>query len=163
MNPSGFLGGGQLGYNWQTGWVVWGVEGDFDGTDIKGNAACFPCSTHTHWLATVSGRVGGVVLDRILAYVKGGGAWKDTNYSATDQFGINFPPGTTTSTTTTRSGWLVGLGVEYAFTNNWSGFIEYDYMDFGTDTINFVTPAGTFGASITDKLSEVKGGLNYKF
>jgi len=166
VNPSGFLGGGQIGFNWQTGWVVWGVEGDFDGADIQGSGAClavFPCSSKTNWLATASGRVGGVVLDRILAYVKGGGAWKNTQYSASDPLGIEFAPGTSTSTTTTRSGWLLGLGVEYAFTPNWTGFIEYDYMDFGSSTVNFATPAGVYGASITDKLSEVKGGVNYKF
>jgi len=166
VSPSGFVGGGQVGFNWQTGWVVWGVEGDFDGAGIKGTTQCFvgaTCSSNTNWLATVSGRVGGVVLDRILAYVKGGGAWENTNYSGTDVLGLVAFPGATVSTTTTRAGWLLGMGVEYAFTNNWTGFVEYDYMDFGSSNVNFTFAGQVFGSSITDKLSEVKAGVNYKF
>lgn len=166
VSPSGFVGGGQLGFNWQTGWVVWGVEGDFDGAGIKGTTQCFvgaTCSSNTNWLATASGRVGGVVLDRILAYVKGGGAWENTNYSGTDVLGLVAFPGATVSATSTRAGWLLGMGVEYAFTNNWTGFIEYDYMDFGSQTINFPFAGAVFGANMADKLNEVKAGVNYKF
>ena len=83
LNTNGFLGGGQLGYNYQTGWVVWGLQGDFDGTGIRGTNSCantlpgifLTCQSNVNWLATVSGRVGAVVLDRILPYVKVGAAW----------------------------------------------------------------------------------------
>src|ERR1043166_3690706 len=77
-NRSGFLGGGQIGYNWQSGWAVFGVQADIAGTDIKGTVPCLvvlSCTTKTNWLATASGRLGAVVLDRGLVYVKGGAAW----------------------------------------------------------------------------------------
>jgi outer membrane immunogenic protein len=174
FSPSGFLGGGQIGYNWQTGWVVVGVEGDFDGTDIKGSGSGLAPgalganaenpSGKNNWLATASGRVGGVVFDRLLVYVKGGGAWLNIQGKLTDISGLYGPAGASYSTTTqTWAGWLVGMGTEYAFTRNWSGFIEYNYMDFGRQNINFVLPAGTLLVNSKEKLSVMKAGLNYKF
>src|SRR5689334_19123708 len=83
---SGFLGGGQIGYNWQSGWAVFGVQADIAGTDIKGTTPCgvivnfLSCTSKTDWLATVTGRLGAVVLDRGLVYVKGGGAWMNTDH-----------------------------------------------------------------------------------
>jgi outer membrane immunogenic protein len=76
-STSGFLGGVQAGYNWQAGWAVFGVQGDIAGADIKGTSPCltvFACSTKTDWLASVTGRIGAVVLDRGLVYAKGGAA-----------------------------------------------------------------------------------------
>ena len=81
---SGFLGGGQIGYNYQLGWAVLGVEGDFEGLGVTGTAPClvaFSCNADSHWLATVSGRIGGLVGDRTLVYVKGGAAWLNTAHS----------------------------------------------------------------------------------
>jgi outer membrane immunogenic protein len=171
---SGFLGGGQIGYNWQTSWVVLGVQGDFGGTNAKGTGSCtfvgglmpppdFGCSAAAKWLATASGRVGGVVNERILAYVKGGGAWMNTQGTITDFSGIAGPAGASYSNTLIRSGWLVGMGTEYAFTRNWSGFIEYNYMDFGNMNYTFLTPAGTLTGNAKDTVSAMKAGLNYKF
>src|SRR5580704_15378268 len=74
--------------------------------------ATMACSTNTSWLASASGRVGGVVGERMLAYVKGGGAWKETKYSATDTFGAFLPAGTSVSSSAVRTGWLLGLGLE---------------------------------------------------
>jgi len=171
LSPSGVLGGVQAGYNWQADWIVLGVEGNFDGADIKANSACsndsvggtLACSTRTDWLASVSGRVGGVVGDRMLAYVKGGGVWNDTKYSATDTLGAFLLPGTTVTSTAIRSGWLLGFGLEYVFSPHWTGFVEYDYMDFGSHTVTFTTSGFSVGASLDDKLSQVKTGVNYKF
>ena len=63
--------------NFQSGWAVFGVQGDIAGMDIKGTAPCFvigSCTTKSDWLATVSGRFGGVVADRALICAKGGAA-----------------------------------------------------------------------------------------
>jgi len=175
LSPSGILGGVQVGYNWQIDWIVLGIEGDFDGAAIKTtNSGCgnpffgqasLACSTNTDWLASVSGRVGGVVGDRFLAYVKGGAAWKDTKYSAseTDTFDVLLPPGVTASSSAVRLGALLGFGLEYAFAAHWTGFIEYDYMDFGSQTVAFTATGLTANASITDKLSVIKTGVSYKF
>ena len=73
-----------------------------------------------------------------------------------------------TSATSTNTGWLLGMGTEYAFTQHWSGTLEYDYMDFGTANTNFSTtsvllPGGSASVAQPNKLSTVKAGLNYKF
>lgn len=163
---SGVLGGGQIGYNYQTGWVVLGVEGDFAGTGIKGTAPCvvvFSCSASDNWLATVSARVGGLVGNQTLVYLKGGGAWENAKYTGTDNLGVVIPPGASISSTSTNTGYLLGIGVEYAFTNHWHGFIEYNYMDFGTNSVSFSGFGGSGTATLADKLSVIKGGLNYEF
>src|SRR5277367_5933551 len=82
---SGFLGGGQIGYNYQSGWAVFGVQGDFAGADIDGTTPCISflsCTAKTDWIATATGRIGAVVGDRGLIYVKGGAAWMETKHSA---------------------------------------------------------------------------------
>lgn len=162
---NGLIGGGQIGYNYQMNWVVLGIQGDFDGSSIKGTAPCvviLSCSASNRWIATVTGRIGGVVADRTLLYVKGGGAWANTNYSVSDPLGfIGFG---TSSTSSTRSGWLLGTGVEYSFTQNWSGLIEYDHMDFGSRNLTFTAPGfPTSIANIKDTINVIKAGVNYKF
>ncbi len=172
---SGFLGGGQLGYDFQSGWAVLGVQADLAGLDVKGTTLCldvFSCTAKSHWLATATGRIGGVVSDRSLVYIKGGGAWLNTTHS------VNVPPITAlggglngfsgVSTDSTTAGWLLGFGAEYAFSPNWRGFIEYDYLDFGSKSIAFNLPMaepvpGTARLGVQNKLSVAKVGVNYKF
>lgn len=167
---SGFLGGGQIGYNYQSGWAVFGVQLDAAGLDVKGTTPCIivaSCTAKSKWLATATGRFGGVVGDRTLVYVKGGGAWMNTDhtFAATAGFG---GPGTFSSTTNgTAFGWLLGLGAEYAFDRNWSAFIEYDYIDFDKKNLvlNFaaLAPGASANVDFKNKLSIAKIGLNYKF
>jgi len=176
-SSSGFLGGVQAGYNWQAGWAVIGVQGDFAGADIKGTSPCIvilSCTTKTDWLATVSGRLGAVVLDRGLVYAKGGAAWMNTRHS------VNLPGfggllgaverAELTSRETTHFGWLVGLGTEWQVTPNWTAFIEYNYLQFDrkneTFAINPVLTARTLvnvNADLKNTLSIAKVGVNYKF
>jgi outer membrane immunogenic protein len=167
---SGFLGGGQIGYNYQFGWAVIGVEGDFSGLDVQGTTPCvfgeFSCSGNSHWLGTVSGRIGGVVGDRTLIYVKGGAAWMNTTHSLNPSSEESFLGGT--SANATPVGGLLGLGVEYAFSPNWSAFVEYDYIQFQNQNIGFASreffgPGAVANVNIQDKLSIAKIGVNYKF
>jgi outer membrane immunogenic protein len=173
---SGFLGGGQIGYNYQSGWAVFGVQGDFAGLDVKGTTPCLTvlsCNANSHWLATATGRIGGVVADRTLVYIKGGGAWMNTTHTLTVPAAGGLGGGgvaglTGSSADSNTFGWLLGFGAEYAFSPNWSGFIEYDYMDFDKKSIalNLTVPGGPVGAanvSIQNKLSVAKIGVNYKF
>jgi outer membrane immunogenic protein len=184
---SGFLGGGQAGYNWQTGLIVLGVEADIAGLDVKGTDPCalisaLTCTTRSNWLATVSGRVGAVILDRGLIYVKGGGAWLNSDHSVnlptiTTPPGFPFSGASLTSASSTTTGWLLGFGTEWMITRNWTAFIEYDYMDFRDNfggnngnnvhfTINpaLTTPfAVSANANIKQTLSVAKVGVNYKF
>ncbi|TKW77184.1 MAG: hypothetical protein DI543_17025, partial [Bradyrhizobium icense] len=92
-STSSFLGGVQAGANWQSGWAVFGVQGDFAGADIKGTSPCLVilgCSSKTDWLATVSGRLGAVVLDRGLVYAKGVVAMAKTGAEAAGTSGSQF-------------------------------------------------------------------------
>lgn len=173
---SGFLGGGQIGYNFQSGWAVFGVQGDFDGMDVKGTTPCLggaaSCTAKSDWMGTVTGRFGGVVGDRTLVYVKGGAAWMHTDHTlGISGLGIIGGPGAgvgSISSSSTALGWVLGLGAEYAFDQNWSAFIEYDYIDFQKKNIvldfsALGAGAGTANADIKSKLSIAKVGLNYKF
>ena len=179
---SGFLGGVQAGYNWQSGWAVFGVQGDFAGMDVKGTVPCIvvlSCTSKSDWLATVSGRLGAVVMDRGLIYAKGGAAWMNTTHT------VNLPnlggllgpgiPSELTSKESTAFGWLLGLGTEWMITPNWTAFIEYNYIEFDKKNEGFLinpallalvgpgAPAITLNTDLKNKLSIAKVGVNYKF
>jgi outer membrane immunogenic protein len=182
---SGVLGGGQIGYNYQSGWAVFGVQADIAGLDVKGTTPCITvlsCTAKSDWLATASGRIGGIVADKTLVYAKGGAAWLNTTQTlsipsvggAGGIVGIGgVGGGGSTSTENNALGWLLGFGAEYAFAANWTGFIEYDYMDFGTKNtaLNLTALAGGLGGAgaaianidVKNKLSIAKIGVNYKF
>ena len=173
---NGFLGGGQVGCNYQVNWVVFGVEGDFSWTNASGSGiGNFSGKSggiaNIDWYATATARIGGTI-DHALLYLKGGAAWVRDRYSSGSGC-IGFAELSdgdldgceTFSATETRTGWTVGAGVEYAFTRNWSGKIEYDYMDFGTRTLRFTDPGGDefTDLSIRQRVHTVKAGVNYKF
>jgi outer membrane immunogenic protein len=158
----GFLGGVQAGcdYQFAGGWVI-GVAGDYAWTDASGShfSPLFPGfvnHTKIDSLASVTGRLG-YGWDRFLGYVKGGGAWERDKY--------DFSNGVIIGTLDdTRTGWTVGVGGEYAFTNFVSGFIEYNYYDFGNRDLTFVQNNGrTFIYGIDETKHVVKAGLNFRF
>jgi outer membrane immunogenic protein len=167
--PTGFLGGGHVGCNYQTGAWVFGIQGDYDWTNASATNTAFATSTFpvgqqlrssVRGLASVTGRVG-YSWDRFLVYGKGGAAWVRDNYYTFTPAGV---PSSTASET--RSGWTVGVGGEYAFAPNWSAFVEYDYYGFGTRTVpfNFVaTGAFSFNEDIRQSINVVKVGVNWRF
>ena len=163
---NGWLGGAQAGCNYQVGGWVFGLQGDYAWTGASGSSADLgffnpvggTIGSKVKGLSSVTGRVG-YAWDRFLGYVKGGGAWEQDEYSWTS-------PGFTIGTVTqTRSGWTVGIGGEYAFTNNLSGFIEYDWYSFGTKSVSFFQANGAIWdiADIKENKSVLKIGLNWKF
>jgi outer membrane immunogenic protein len=160
---SSWLAGGQVGCNYQMGSFVIGLQGDYDWTNANGSAAdalfapgFVTDQTNIKSLASVTGRVG-YAWDRFLGYVKGGGAWVKDNYSGTSTAG-----GLDTASET-RTGWTAGVGGEYAFTDWLTGFVEYDYYDFGTKTNVFTGPVGLGSIDIKQTMSVAKGGINFKF
>jgi outer membrane immunogenic protein len=162
FNNSGFLGGGQVGANVQFNALVVGAEGDFTWTNLKGSSTdsignAININTNTNWTSTITGRVG-VAFDRLLAYGKGGVAFAQDQSSLTD-LGAN-----TASTTLTRTGWTAGGGLEYALDNHWSARVEYDYLGFGSQPLNFTTPVlGPITSNATLNVQEVKAGINFRF
>lgn len=172
-NNATFVGGGQVGANYQFGsnFVV-GIEGDFDWFANNNNSVTvtgplgttFQGSNNGRWLTTLTGRLG-YAYDRVLFYGKGGGAWVGSNnFTLT-----NTATGASASfsNNNTNTGWTAGGGVEWAFTNNWTARVEYDYVGLSNQT--FVVPAG-FGAATGDvvttnnrNIQMVTVGVNYLF
>jgi outer membrane immunogenic protein len=161
-DAEGFLGGVQGGCDYQfAGGFVIGVAGDYAWTDASGShfSPLFPGAvnhTKVDSLASVTGRLG-YAWDRFLGYVKGGGAWERDKYDFIDGVLIG-------TLDDTRSGWTVGVGGEYAFTNFVTGFIEYNYYDFNKRDLAFVQNiGGTFIYGIDETKHVVKAGLNFRF
>jgi len=146
---SGILGGGQVGINYQMGpWVI-GAEAQFSAADLDGKNSCMfavvallNCRTNVDGIGTIAARLG-YASDRTLYYVKGGGAWAHDQYTISS----SITPFQTFRVDDTRWGWMFGAGIEHAFYGNWSGKIEYNFLDLGTDTINFPGLFATLGVN----------------
>lgn len=154
-DPDGFIGGGQIGYNYQIGQWVIGAEADFQGADLKATAnfGGITASNEINYFGTVRARVG-YAFDRFLPYVTGGFAYGNVKNKVTTPFG-------SFSDDNTQYGWTVGAGLEYAFTNNLTAKLEYLYVDLDKESIQ--VPGGTFNSNVETKFSVVRAGLNYKF
>ena len=169
-NMSGVLGGVQGGYNWQISSLVLGVEGEYSWGNVSGTATTtsipfpFVSSTVTAKsteLGLATARVG-YAADNWLFYAKGGGAWGHGSSSG-EVFvrGVPFEP---TSSSTDRTGWVIGGGVEWGFAPNWSAKLEYNHVDFGSKNVTIVSGiTGTTFVSSSDTLDIVKAGVNYRF
>ena len=163
-DTSGVVGGGQVGCNYQFSSVVIGAEGQFLASGIRGDSNLsvggFPETIHssTDWLTSATGRLGWA-WDRWMLYAKGGPAWTHDHYEWA-------APGFADLTDTeTRIGWTVGGGLEWAFWNNWSVRVEYDFYDFGNKTFSFGDSVSGLGTPIDVKntISTVTLGVNYRF
>ena len=155
-DDSGFLGGGQVGFNYQIKSVVLGAEVDGSWANISGHGNDQfgdDLQDRVDWLTTVTGRMG-FGWDRFLIYGKGGAAWTG------DRFSFVAPNGRAAEARQTRSGWTAGAGIEYAMWDNWSIKAEYAYMDFGTEHVAWVT--GDF-VDIKQTLQVGKIGVNFRF
>jgi opacity protein-like surface antigen len=146
-DPSGFLGGAQVGYNYQVApnWLI-GIEGEFSGTSASGTSVGFQ-SDH-RWYSTLDARWG-YVMGSWLLYAKGGGAWMNADYSV---------PGE--SVNVTRGGWNIGAGAEFMLAPQWSAKAEYTFLDFGNDTVGFPF---TGPVAVDTRVHEFKFGVNYHF
>jgi outer membrane immunogenic protein len=158
FNTGGGLVGGQLGYDWQLGALVLGIETDANWMGVQGSTAgsggvCAldgggQCQTKQTWLGTTRARIG-YAFDRWLPYITGGAAYG--NIQAVQ------PTGTATNT---NVGWTVGGGLEYGINRNWSAKIEYLHVDLGTATfMGAASGTPTLSVPATDEL--VRAGINY--
>ena len=156
IKPKGAMFGGTLGYNWQSGAIVYGIEGDFDWSGVKGSNDCgvgVTCETSNTWLATFRGRVG-YAFDRWLPYITAGGAYGNVKATASVPLA-----GLSASSSSDQLGWTAGAGVEYAFLGNWSAKLEYLYVDLGI----FDAGAAPVVNKVSFKENILRAGLNYKF
>ena len=172
-NPRGFQGDLRIGYNWQINQFVIGGEGEFGYLGIDKSqqyppyvgvrtAADSVANTSNGWYGALSGRVG-IAFNNFLLFAKGGGVFTsiDNSFNDTDPVGLILVSNTTTSK---RTGWTAGGGVEFAFNQNWAARVEYAHYDFGTESHTAVANSGTsytFRHSLT--LDSVRVGLTYLF
>lgn len=159
LQPLGAVGGGQIGYNWQTnsffGPLVFGIEADIQGADMTDNrtnfAGLLQYNQRLDWFGTARGRVG-LINGPMLTYVTGGWAYGHVGTTVI-QGGVPF------AFSGGRNGWTFGSGVEAALGGNWTGKIEYLYLDFGNRTDSFA------GQALRSEMREniFRAGLNYRF
>lgn len=169
-SPEGVFGGGTLGYNVQSGSIVFGIEGDLGGMDLH-QTVVQPGSPGGDTIAQISGGLYGDITGRlglaagpVLFYAKGGAAFFDGRLSVADVC-VVFPCGIQAQTTNgsdTLTGWTAGGGIEYMIGQSWSLKAEYLHFDFGSQTLTFVGPGGGNGFRWENDLTvdTVKIGLN---
>jgi len=171
LMPEGYLGGGQVGYSWQAGAWVFGVEADFQGSFAEDKDACVStCGTATQvslkqtlpWFGTARGRLG-YSLGSTLLYATGGFAYGETR-SSLDLV----PPNRSYVFTHRQGGWTVGGGIETPVNffgllgPNWTAKTEYLYVDLGRT--NDVANPATGAAFATHTQEHIfRGGINYHF
>lgn len=144
VEADGYVAGGYAGYNFQSGALVFGVEGDLAATDLEQISA--GNTLETELIGSIRGRVG-YAFDRILAFGTGGVAFADV--TASDG---------TVSDENWHTGYVVGAGIEAAMTENVLARVEYLYTDFGDETYNLTTATEADLSSHT-----VRAGIGYKF
>lgn len=172
VSPGGVLGGGQVGYNWQFGRAVTGLETDVQATAMKDSACVFSCvhaffnlsanvDQKVPWFGTTRARLGYVGDSGALFYVTGGVAYGERKTN------INHIQGILTAAVSlddTKAGWTVGGGIEMPVDNNWRVKAEYLYMDLGSQTIAFsVAPNADVVETSTFRESVFRLGVNYAF
>jgi outer membrane immunogenic protein len=161
-NKNGLSYGALAGYNYQTGNLVLGLEGDFQGwtvgkiryTAVTGDFL----TAHSKWGGSIRGRLG-YAADRALFYLTGGAAFV-SNETSIPTTGISI------GGDGARWGWTVGAGLDYAVTNNWFTGIEYRYSQF--ETKNFIYPIpilnlGLVGFKQELSNNQVSARVGYKF
>jgi outer membrane immunogenic protein len=161
----GITAGGLLGYNWQSGNVVYGVEGDLNWVDAKSNATIpsglpVTASSNLQWMTTIRGRVGLVYDLSTLFYVTGGLAIARFSDSWGDPVaGSAF----VISSDYTRTGWTAGGGIEHMFAPHWTGRVEALYADFGTATTTTLFAGSTYRTEFRHSVGLLRGALSYKW
>ena len=190
---TGVLGGAQLGYNWQIGSLVTGLEADIQGSGIKGSARAIPTIRGTaipdptsvfsseqklSWFGTVRGRLGLTVTPELLLYGTGGLAYGRVDASA-NWFASFADEGrlvqsqAPASVSKTKVGWTAGAGAEWMFAHNWSAKLEYLYVDLGSESAignltsmnpqALVEPGFSVGHTWCFRENIARAGVNYHF
>jgi outer membrane immunogenic protein len=142
-SPSGFVGGVQAGYNFQTGPWVFGIEGDIQATGASDTFA--PWKFSNPWFGTVRGRAG-YAWNNILFYGTGGLAFGELSGQT---FGL--------SETHTNAGWTVGVGAEFGFAPHWSAKAEYLFIDLNDNNFTITGLPNGYRAGL------LRAGVNYHF
>ena len=141
--PNGLMGGGQIGYNWQYGQYVFGLEADLQGSAAEGTFAAYKFANP--WFGTVRARAG-YAMNNVLIYLTGGLAYGGGRVDFT---GLN--------ETQTHIGWTLGGGVEVGLTPNWSAKAEYLYVRLDDRSYVLTGVNNGFSSNV------FRLGVNYRF
>jgi outer membrane immunogenic protein len=180
VHPDGVIGGGQVGYNWQFGNWVPGIEADIQGSGQRGSLSlvCATCSVvgpvttslteKLNWFGTVRGRLGWTVTPETMIYATGGLAYGEIDDSCNISDGVNT---TGFNLSKTSVGWAAGAGVESHLIGNWTWKIEYLFLTLDEPTGSVSTPiipvirtppsTVQIDPIFTDNI--IRAGLNYKW
>jgi outer membrane immunogenic protein len=171
----GGLGGGQIGCNYQfQNNIVLGIEGEFSAANISGSLTTpedvadpgtfTRFASRNRWDADVAGRFG-YAFGNSLIYGKAGVVWGNFRYSEThDDFPTTHACFCTVDIDSTRTGYILGAGWEYAFLHNWTVKVEYNYLGFDSHTIAYPSTGGSAQSfPVRDSINVVKVGVNYLF
>jgi len=164
LSASGGVIGGQLGYRWQAGQFVWGLEGQGDWANLRAShvsivAPAFTTSARVDGLGLITGQIG-YAWNAALLYLKGGAA------VTSNRFDVLSAGVAVASSSSTRWGGVVGVGFEYGFGPNWSLGLEYDHLFMGTSNNSFsvVNPLLAGAANrISQDVDMVTIRGNYRF
>ncbi|HSR09566.1 MAG TPA: outer membrane beta-barrel protein [Bryobacteraceae bacterium] len=190
-NGNGGLAGGQVGCNYQDGNTVFGIEGEGYWSGIKASSTFAPPIRTIDTAGIISGNNGfgynftdtaknkndfsiaaraGIAFDRTLVYGKAGWVWGSFDFDEAGFFGCcgTFHPTYSLTKSGTLDGLLLGVGIEHAFTRNWTVKMEYNYLNFGSKAMaeTFCTQGvcqlnGSFSDHATKQIFKV--GANYLF
>lgn len=171
-SPSGLVAGGTLGYNWQLGPVIYGLEGDLGNLGLAGSGGYYvpfgydaSTTTDAGFYMTLRGRLG-VLMNGWMLYATGGYIGASTTVSVLEACDIWCSvPTVSAESSGFRNGWTIGGGFEAALEGAWSAKVEYLYYDLGS--VSLTTPAGSGIGSNTWNVetdgSLVRAGINYRF
>jgi outer membrane immunogenic protein len=182
LRSNGFIGGAQIGYNYQFGNMVAGLETDLSFAGLsKTDAASGPFTiggtltttveSKLNWFGTFRARLGVLPTDNLLVYGTGGLAYGGVKTTTTAS---NIVPGNcigfiycgSGSTSGVSAGWTAGGGLEYAVARQWTVKAEYLYLDLGSRSVTFSdldVPGGTLTANTSFKAQVIRAGVNYRF
>ena len=168
VTPSnnGFVAGGQIGCDYQSGAWVFGIRnlGDWSNLDKRSGIAGgafngFSVGTKSNWVDLLTFRIGTPMQPWWLFYIQGGGAARNSDVQLFNPAGTQLG-----EVSKTRTGWTIGAGSEYKFAPNWSVFLEYNYADFGSNGVSISVPAvGTFSGKVETNAHIVLTGVNWRF
>ena len=183
LHPRGFTGGGQLGFNYQFGSLVTGLEADLayarlrqtdsaTGEFFIGGTLTTTIETRLDWFGTIRARLGVLPTSNLLLYATGGLAYGSVRTSTTgsNQPDINcldrFIYCASGSTSGISVGWTAGAGIEYGFAPEWTFKTEYLYLDLGNRSVTFpdrAVPDSALTANTSFTAQVVRAGLNRRF
>ena len=172
LNMSGFIGGAQAGFNWQAtpSWLF-GLEADFQWSGQRGSInpsnilIADAVNAYIRSFGTVRGRAGVITNDATLWYLTGGWAYGRTELNLTDTLQAGATAHANSTISNTVSGWTIGGGMETRIGGNWSGKIEYLYVDLGNVSVATTVVNGFIQQTATLDIRDhiIRAGLNYHF